>query len=124
MTPREIGERLVELCRADDTKTCLQELYHQDAISVEAGSMPGSDTAETQGLSAIQGKHDWWESAMEVHSAEVDGPYPHGNDRFGVIFNIDCTTRETGERGQFKEIAIYHVADGKITREEFFYQTG
>ena len=121
MSVQKIGERLVALCRADDTKTCLDELYHPDAVSVEAGVMPGMDSAETHGLEGIRGKHAWWEGAMEVHDAKVDGPYPHGDDRFGVIFEIDCTNRDTGERSQMKEIAIYHVADGKIVREEFFY---
>ena len=121
MTNHEIGARLVELCRANDTETGLNELYSADAVSVEAMAMPGTPSAETRGLDGIRGKHAWWENTMEVHSANVDGPYPHGGDRFGVIFEIDCTNRDTGERSQMKEIAIYHVADGKIVREEFFY---
>ena len=124
MSIQEIGNRLVALCRADDTKTCLDELYHPDAVSVEAGPMPGSDSAETRGLDAIRGKHAWWEGAMEVHEAKVDGPYPHGDDRFAVIFEIDCTERRSGKRDRMKEVAVYHVADGKIVREEFFYQMG
>ncbi len=118
---KEIGDRLVELCRAGDDATTLNELYDANAVSVEAMAMPGVDSREAKGLDAIRGKHEWWNNTMEVHSAKVDGPYPHGDDRFGVIFEIDCTDRNTGERTQMKEIAVYHVADGKITREEFFY---
>jgi ketosteroid isomerase-like protein len=122
-TPQEIGDRLVALCRANDEATALHELYHPDAVSVEAMTMPGMDSREMVGVDAIKGKHAWWESAMEVHSANVDGPYPHGDDRFGIIFEIDATDKSTGERQAMKEIAIYHVADGKIVREEFFYSS-
>jgi ketosteroid isomerase-like protein len=118
---QEIGERLVELCKADDARTALLELYDRDAVSVEAMAMPGSDSAEMKGVDAIKGKHDWWEATFDVHSAGVEGPFPHGDDRFGVIFQIDATNKETKERTNSKEIAIYTVEDGKITREEFFY---
>lgn len=120
-TVHDIANRLVELCRANQSQTCLDELYHADAISVEAAAMPGSGSASVQGLDAIRAKHEWWEGAFEVHDAKVDGPYPHGDDRFGVIFEMDTTSRETGERTRMKEIAVYTVTDGKISREEFFY---
>lgn len=120
-TVQQIGERLVELCKADDTRTGLLELYSRDAVSVEAAVMPGNDSAAVTGVEAIKGKHDWWEATFDVHSAGVDGPYPHGDDRFGVIFEIDATNKETRERMTSKEIAIYTVAGGKIVREEFFY---
>ena len=42
-------------------------------------------------------------------------------DRFGAIFHIDVTNRESGQRIKMSEIAVYTVKDGKIAREEFFY---
>lgn len=118
---QEIGDRLVAYCKAGDEATALSELYHPDAVSVEAMNMPGTDSPESRGLDAIRGKHAWWNSTMQVHDAKVDGPYPHGDDRFGVIFETDVTDTSSGQRMQMKEIGVYHVADGKITREEFFY---
>jgi hypothetical protein len=89
---------------------------------VEAFAMPGTDSRESRGVDAIKGKHDWWNSAMELHSASVDGPFVHGDDRFAVIFGFDATDRKSGERTQMKEVAIYTVnGDGKIVREEFYY---
>lgn len=120
-TPQEFGDRLVSLCRANDEATALAELYHPDAVSVEAMAMPGTDSPEANGIDAIKGKHEWWFNTMELHSASVDGPYPHGDDRFGVIFEHDATDRTTGQRQAMKEIAVYHIADQKIVREEFFY---
>jgi ketosteroid isomerase-like protein len=57
---------------------------------------------------------------MEVHSAEVEGPFLHGDDRFAVIFDIDATDKASGQRMPMREVAVYHVADGRIVREEFF----
>ncbi len=121
ISTREIADKLVGYCRSNDTQTGLNELYDPNAVSVEAMPMPGQESAETNGVEGIRGKHVWWETTFEVHSANVDGPYMHGDDRFGVIFEIDATNRETNERNAMNELAIYHVAGGKIVREEFFY---
>lgn len=116
-----VGNQLVKYCKENNTAACLNELYSPDAVSVEAAAMPGADSAESVGVDAIRQKHDWWYTLMDVHSGNVDGPYFHGADRFSVIFEIDATNRETGERNQMKEVAIYTVAGGKIVREEFYY---
>ena len=42
MDVHQIGARLVELCTAGNHAGCLDELYHEDAVSVEAMAMPGS----------------------------------------------------------------------------------
>lgn len=118
---KAVAEKLVAHCRENTERVALDTLYAPDAVSVEAMAMPGADTPETHGLAAIHAKHDWWEGAMEVHDASVDGPFLHGDDRFGVIFELDATSRESGERTRMKEVGVYTVAGGKIVREEFFY---
>jgi ketosteroid isomerase-like protein len=59
--------------------------------------------------------------AFEVLGSEVSDPYPHGDDRFAVRFRVKAKSKETGEVSEMDEIAVYHVADGRIVREEFFY---
>ena len=62
----------------------------------------------------------------EVHSGQADGPYPHG-DRFIVFFKYEVTARTgpyAGKRMTIDEAALYTVRDGKIAREEFFYDMG
>ena len=73
-----------------------------------------------EGLEALKAKHAWWTSTMEVHSSETEGPFFFAPDRFAVRFAMDATNRETGERVQAVEIAVYTLADGEIVREEFF----
>lgn len=121
MTLIEIANELVAGCRENRTTENLPKLYATDAVSVEAADM-GNGRSMT-GLAAIEGKHAWWNDNAEVHSASVDGPYLHGDDRFAVIFHLDVTMKGSG-RSHMDEVAVYHVAGGRIVREEFFYGDG
>lgn len=119
MDLQRIADELVEACRTGGEAANLDRNYAADAVSVEAADFSGMGR-ESQGIEAIRGKHDWWAANFEVHGGNVEGPFLHGDDRFGVIFEIDATHKESGERSQMKELAVYHVRDGKIVREEFF----
>lgn len=121
MTLTEIANELVAGCREGREKENLHRLYAPDAVSVEATDMGGGATVT--GIEAILGKHDWWESTHEIHGGTIEGPFLHGDDRFAVVFNVDVTNRESGVRLTYKEVAVYHVAGGRIVREEFFYAT-
>ncbi|MEO1701628.1 MAG: nuclear transport factor 2 family protein [Pseudomonadota bacterium] len=121
MDVKEIGEALVAHCNSGSEREALKTLYAENAVSVEPTPMEEGGSAVTEGLAGINGKHDWWDNAMETHSFNADGPYPHGDDRFAVIFEADVTDKEKDQRFQFKEIAVYTVADGKIVKEEFFF---
>ena len=122
MDLKDIAKELVAGCRAGNAKVRenLDKLYAEDAVSVEAADMGGMGR-ETHGRAGIHGKHDWWENAMEEHSTTVTGPFYHGDDQFSVMFEVDATDKESGNRMQMQEIGVYHVKDGKITREEFHY---
>ncbi len=122
-TTKSIAEKLVAYCSQNDDERCLNELYDENAISVEAAIMPGEESAETKGLDAIRAKHEWWNNTFEVNSADAQGPFLHGNNRFGVIFSFDATNKETGDRESMTELGIYTVENDKIIREEFFYNT-
>ncbi len=119
MTPSEIANELVAGCREGRTRENLDKLYAADAVSVEAADF--GQGRETKGLAGIHGKHDWWENSQIVHSSSVEGPFPHGDDRFAVIFDMDTEDKSSGKRGAMREVAIYTVQGGKIVREEFFY---
>lgn len=121
MNLNDIATRVVDANRSGETDALLDELYADDAVSVEAMSLaPGMDREKT-GLAAIREKHAMWNEMVETHSVEVQGPFPHGDDRFAVIYTLDSTVKMTGERTKMSEVAVYHVADGKVVREEFFY---
>jgi ketosteroid isomerase-like protein len=118
MTLSEIANELVAGCREHREVENLHKLYSPDAVSVEAADM--GNGRESHGIDAILGKHAWWDANAEVHDGSVEGPFLHGDDRFAVIFKLDVTMTGQG-RSKMEEVAIYHVAGGKIVREEFFY---
>ena len=119
MTIKEIAHALVAGCRDGRAKENLDVLYAPDAVSVEAADM--GNGRETHGLAGIHGKHEWWETTQIVHSSTVEGPFLHGDTSFAVIFDMDAEDKASGRRDKFHEVAIYHVENGKIVREEFFY---
>ena len=122
MTAAEIGNAYVALCKQGKFDECLDELFAEDAVSVEAWAPPGVDPTAS-GLSAIRAKGNAWARDHEIHSAEVSGPYPNG-DRFAVRFVLDVTNKPSKRRMSMDEIALFTVENGKISREEFFYSAG
>lgn len=115
-----VGAKLVELCREGKALNAVRELYADDIVSVEAAGGGGFDQV-MKGKDAVLSKGTWWEQNHEVHEAGVTGPFPHGDDRFAVIFDYDVTFKPDKRRQRLEEVAVYHVADGKIVREEFYY---
>ncbi|SFE66485.1 SnoaL-like domain-containing protein [Sulfitobacter brevis] len=121
MEIKQLAQELVAGCREGRTIANLDKLYKSDAVSVEAADM--GQGRETKGLEGIKGKHEWWESEMEVTGGNISDPMLHGDDRFAVIFEMQGKEKQSGKAFDMKEVAIYHVSDGKIAREEFFYTT-
>lgn len=122
MSALEIGQRLVALCKEGRNLDAIDELYADDVVSVEATTPPEGERVST-GIDAVRGKSQWWVENHEIHSASVGGPFPHGDDRFCVLFNFDITHKPSGQRTQMEEVGLYTIVDGKISREEFFYST-
>ena len=122
MNTMEIAKKLVELCKQGKNMEALDTLFAQDVVSVEAVAMPGAQQ-EAKGLAAVKGKGAWWLANHEIHSASVTGPWPHG-DRFVVGFQYDVTNKPSGKRMKMNEVGLYTIRNGKIAREEFFYDAG
>jgi ketosteroid isomerase-like protein len=119
MTLQEIADELVAGCRENRARTNLNVLYAADAVSVEAVDMGGG--REAHGLAAIDAKHQWWDDNHTMTGGAIQGPFPHGDDRFAVFFTAEGISKADGKPFQMSEVAVYHVAGGKIVREEFFY---
>jgi hypothetical protein len=122
MNGLEVGKKYVALCKEGKNEECIDLLFSKEAVSVEAGGPPGMDRV-ANGVAAIHAKGKWWRENNTVHSAEVTGPYPL-DDRFAVRFVYEVTNKGTNQRMKMDEIALFTVANGKITREEFFYTMG
>lgn len=122
MNTLELGQKYVALCKEAKFEQCLQELFSEDAVSVEAWAPPGAERIAS-GLPALREKSRTWARDNEVHSSEVVGPFPN-DQRFAVIFRFEVTHKPSGRRNSMEEVGLFTVKDGKISREEFFYNAG
>jgi hypothetical protein len=118
-TTAAVANELVSLCRQGRNMEAIEKFYSPDIVSVEA---VGDETmpAVMHGIDGIRQKNEWWFNTFTVNSADVRGPFI-GEDQFAVNFEFDTTNKQTGERTEMTEMALYTVKDGKIVREQFFY---
>jgi ketosteroid isomerase-like protein len=113
----ETAAAFTAMLKAGDHEGAAARFNAPDIVSIEAMEGP---MARIQGMAAVKAKSDWWYGAHEIHSASAEGPYVNG-DQFSVIFAMDITVRETGQRMQMQEVGLYTVKDGQIIEERFFY---
>lgn len=124
MSAKEIGAQLVQLCREGKNLECIARFYADDVESVEAAPQPGGGDGITRGKETVRANNMRWLESHEIHRAEVAGPYPHRDDRFAVRFVYDVTNKPSGQRMQLDEVGLFTVRNGKIVKEEFFYDMG
>ena len=124
MNTQQIANRLVELCRDGKGQQAQDELYSNDAVSVEMEGMKASGMPTVaKGMDAIREKGRVFNEGIEaVHGGTVGDPIVTGN-WFAITMTMDATMKGRG-RINMEEICVYQVRDGKIVREQFFYDVG
>lgn len=117
MTTQEIATKLVDYCRKGDFDACYTELYSQDCISIEP---KGAMIETATGMAEMVKKGENWNNMVaEMHGAEVGDPIVAGNFFSCRMWN-DITFKD-GNRMATEEICLYEVKNGKIIKEQFFY---
>ena len=118
MTSREIANRLSELFKENKWMEAQDELFSEDAQSIEPAHSQGLQSAT--GLDNIKKKGEIWNSMVEeMHGGYVGEPIVAGN-YIAVAMGMDVTMKGTG-RMKMEEIALYEVKGGRIVKEQFFY---
>lgn len=118
MTTAEIANRLVELCSNNQNRQAYEELFSQDALTID--SIAYTQGRTTEGLANLLTNHDHFQSGIEaVHGGFVSQPLVAGNF-FSVSMGLDVTMKD-GNRMNMEEVVVYEVKDGKIVKEQFFY---
>ncbi|RDZ27492.1 nuclear transport factor 2 family protein [Lysobacter silvisoli] len=122
MNTEQVAQRLVELCRKGEFDQAQNELYADDAASIEPkGAAEGMGDA--YGMDAIREKgRKFAESIEAYHGFSVSEPLIAEN-WFSVTMGMDVTMKGMG-RIDMNEICVYRVKDGKIVHEQFFYDAG
>lgn len=118
MTTKEVAERLSQLFKENKWAEILEELFSEDAESIEPPHAKGLQSVK--GLDNIKKKGAEFNSMVEeVHGGWVGDPVVGGN-YIAVSMGMDVTMKGVG-RMNMEEIALYEVKDGKIVKEQFFY---
>lgn len=117
MTTKETAEAFTALLKAGQHEAAAAKFNADDIVSHEAMEGP---MAMCRGREAVKAKSDWWYANHVVHNVTTEGPFMNGS-QFALRFDMDITTKESGQRMQMAEIALYTVKDGKIAEERFYY---
>ncbi len=115
MNVQEIANRLVELCRQGKYEECYQELYSPEVQSIEM------DGSVCNGFGEMKKKGDEWNAGIqEFHGSEIGEPIVSGNF-FSLPMSMNITFKGAPAPMNFQEMCVYQVKDGKIIKEQFFY---
>ncbi|MES2032658.1 MAG: nuclear transport factor 2 family protein [Pseudomonadota bacterium] len=117
MSIQAIADDFTALCRAGKLDEAGDRYWSDDVVSLEKGD---GDMARAEGLAAVKGKGEWWAANHEIHGFETEGPFVNG-DQFAVIFRMDITRKQTGERVKMDEVAVYTVRGDNVVEERFLY---
>ena len=121
MSIQTLAHQFVEMCNQGKNFDVMEAMYSPDIVSVEA------DGKEWKGKQPVIQKSRDWAKVNTFHGEQARGPYFGGpanaaSGQFAVHFTLDVTRNSTGQRTKLEEVALYTVKDGKITREQFFYE--
>ena len=118
MTTTDVANRFNELAQTGQWEQIQNELFADNAVSIEPANSPGMKSVE--GIEAIKKKGKQFDEMVEeMHGGYSNPPQVAGN-YFAVAMGMDVTTKGQG-RMKMDEIAVYEVHDGKIVKEQFFY---
>jgi hypothetical protein len=90
MTPMEIGNGLVALCRQKKNLEAIDKFYSATVESIEAEATPQIGKIQ-KGIEAIKGKNRQWFENSQIHGPEVNGP-------FRTAINSSSTSRTMSPR--------------------------
>ncbi len=117
-TTQEVANRMNELFKQYKWNEVQEELFADDAESIEP--------AHSQGMKSVKGKdaikkkgEDFNNMVEEMHGGWVSEPQVGGR-YITFAMGMDVTYKGMG-RQKMEEIALYEVKDGKIVKEQFFY---
>jgi ketosteroid isomerase-like protein len=118
MTTQDVANRFHQLAQAGQWQQIQDELFSDDAVSIEPEHSPGMKSAK--GIEAIREKgKQFGEMMEEMHGGYSTQPQVAGT-HFAVASGMDVTMKGQ-PRMKMDEIAVYEVKNGKIVKEQFFY---
>ncbi len=119
MTTKEVADQLVALMREGKYEEIYQNLFAAHAKSIEPENEFGMPTL-IEGIQNFAAKGEAFNAQFTAfHSFYVGEPIVAG-DYAALAMGYDAEHVSAG-RVQLDEIAVYHIQDGKVVSEQFFY---
>ncbi len=118
MTTQQIADRFYELAQTNQWDQIQEEMFSEDAVSIEPSHSPGLQSAT--GMAAIKEKGKKFAEAVEEFHSGFTNPPVVSSNHFACVMGMDVTMKGMG-RMTMDEVAVYQVKDGKIVKEQFFY---
>jgi hypothetical protein len=120
MTTQDVANRFNELAQTGQWDKVQEELYADNAVSIEPAHAAAMGMGNAEGIDAIKEKGKAFNAMVEeMHGGYSTEPVVAGN-HFSVAMGMDITMKGMG-RSKMDEIAVYEVKDGKIVKEQFFF---
>ena len=121
MTTQEVAARYQEMANQRKFIEIQDTFYHEGVVCQEMEKAASMGMAVfTHGLEAVKAKGIARRATIETsHSYIVSDPIVAG-EFFSVVLKQDVTFKGK-PRMTLEEIGVFHVMDGKIVKEQFFY---
>ncbi|HEY4197821.1 MAG TPA: nuclear transport factor 2 family protein [Mucilaginibacter sp.] len=114
-TIHEIANRLTELVREQKFVEAYEQLYADDAESIDPLN---KEQASLKGLTKLVEREKDFLSRTDIHKITLSEPLVADN-YFAVGLSMDFTIKDQGKM-QVEELCVYKVKDGKIISQQFF----
>ena len=118
MSTQQVATRLVELLRAGEFNTVYDELFHPTEVVHDEPQSPYF--AHVVGVADIKSKDAQMQAGIASFEGMHVGEPAVARDYFAIPYQMKFTLQD-GTAVDLDEIIVYHVRDGKIVLEKFFY---
>lgn len=121
MTTQELATRYHEMMNQRKFIEIQDALYHENVVCQESEKAASMGLPIfTNGLEAVKAKGIARRAAIEtVHSYTCSEPIVAG-EFFSVVLKQEVTFKDK-PRIAIEEIGVFHVQNGKVVKEQFFY---
>ena len=121
MTTQETAARYKELASQRKFIEIQDDLYHEDVVCQESEKAASMGFAIfTNGREAVKAKGVARRAMIETtHNYTCSEPIVAG-EFFSVVLKQDLTFKGK-PRISLEEVGVFHVKDGKVIKEQFFY---
>lgn len=122
-TRPDVVDRFLEVVRTGEFMEALPSLYAPGIVSVHGDDAGGT----VVGLEALGRRMQARRESVQGDPIHADGPYlmrrsDGGGLRFALVFEREWAGPDAGPLERMVQLAVFHVEDDLIVREEVFLQ--